>query len=245
MIEQEKQYYTFQQLKEKFNWPIKRSIGINEQIRYANSHGLEVSTFKKSNINYFIILNDYTNTFSKEEICIKYQWDISKCPDLLKYAENRGVYLKQLNFSKRPIYYTVIQDNIYWTEWKRYLNSNAEVCKEGYVRNIKTKLLVGTTKTSLGYLQYKDCVLNKCYMVHRMILETFNPIKNMESLLVDHIDGNRSNNNLSNLRWVSHQENMDFKTENWLNLEKILGQIIQKIGYEQTAIQLNNIFEKI
>lgn len=35
----------------------------------------------------------------------------------------------------------------------------------------------------------------------------FNPIENMEGLEVNHIDGNKLNNNLDNLEWCSTSEN--------------------------------------
>lgn len=49
----------------------------------------------------------------------------------------------------------------------------------------------------------------KVFSVHRLILETFEPNPNSANLQVNHKDGNKTNNNLSNLEWVTCKENID------------------------------------
>lgn len=41
------------------------------------------------------------------------------------------------------------------------------------------------------------------YSVHRLILENFSPIDNMNIMQVNHIDGNKTNNRLENLEWAT------------------------------------------
>lgn len=48
----------------------------------------------------------------------------------------------------------------------------------------------------------------KFFMIHRLVLETFSPIENSEKYQVNHIDGNKMNNNLDNLEWVTPSENI-------------------------------------
>lgn len=55
----------------------------------------------------------------------------------------------------------------------------------------------------------------KLHSVHRLVLETFKP--EGKELTVDHIDHNKRNNHLSNLRWLSRSEN-----ENDNNREEVI-----------------------
>ena len=46
-------------------------------------------------------------------------------------------------------------------------------------------------------------------LVHRLVAEAFIENDNATKICVDHIDTNKLNNNVTNLRWVSHKENMN------------------------------------
>lgn len=45
------------------------------------------------------------------------------------------------------------------------------------------------------------------YSVHRLILENFQPVENMDKLQINHIDGNKLNNKLKNLEWCDSSYN--------------------------------------
>lgn len=57
------------------------------------------------------------------------------------------------------------------------------------------------------------------YSVHRLILENFQPVEGMENLQVNHKDGNKENNCLSNLEWMTCEENIHHAMENKLRAE--------------------------
>lgn len=88
---------------------------------------------------------------------------------------------------------------------------NYEVSNLGRVRNIKTGLIRKLRNGSNTYQiidLYKDdapCVQNN-RLIHRLVAEAF--LGKHEGLQVNHIDGNKSNNCVSNLEWVTCSENI-------------------------------------
>lgn len=47
----------------------------------------------------------------------------------------------------------------------------------------------------------------KTFRLHRLVMMAFKPVKDMENLEVNHIDGNKKNNELENLEWCTASEN--------------------------------------
>ncbi len=86
--------------------------------------------------------------------------------------------------------------------------ANYEISRCGRVRNATTERMLKTT-TNAGDYQVINLTKNgksKTHYVHRLVAEAFvdNPA---EKRCVDHIDGDRKNNNCENLRYATHSEN--------------------------------------
>lgn len=87
------------------------------------------------------------------------------------------------------------------------------ISMDGDIFSLFGNKLLKTSLTRTGYkivnLSNNDRTGIKTESIHRLLAECFipNPYKFSE---VDHIDGNRSNNAIDNLRWCTHRQNMSF-----------------------------------
>lgn len=80
--------------------------------------------------------------------------------------------------------------------------------KDGSNRNYPGKpLLTETTKDNYQRITLMKDGKKKRYMAHRLIAFTFLPL-DKENPVVNHKDGNKSNNNVNNLEWCTASENM-------------------------------------
>lgn len=108
----------------------------------------------------------------------------------------------------KDIQYSRIKDGLYAIE------------EDGRVFSKSTGRYMKTSLDKDGYstvsLKNADDGYSK-FGIHRLLMIAFNPIEDMEHMTVNHIDGNKVNNSLSNLEWVTASENTYLAHKTGLN----------------------------
>lgn len=88
------------------------------------------------------------------------------------------------------------------------------VNEEGQVWSYRRQKFLKPYSDNRGYLKV-GLIVNyhrDQRRVHRLVLETFDPIEGMEDLEVNHLDECKTNNKLSNLQWCTKLENINYGT---------------------------------
>lgn len=126
--------------------------------------------------------------------------------------------------------------------WKNMKNFEGlyEVSNNGKIRNSRKKIL----KTTLNHNGYVIVYLSKnskkyAKKVHRLVAETFIP-KIEGKKQVNHIDGNKQNNNVLNLEWCDASENIKHAYKNKL-YEKQRNMAKRKLSEHSTARTVNQL----
>lgn len=111
------------------------------------------------------------------------------------------------------------------------------ISKDGSILDLNTKIINnniwfrGSVPTKETYYYYK--LTNNDHLVHRLILEAW--LYNEEPSLkyqVNHIDGNKANNTLDNLEWVTPSENIRHLFQTGLSNQNIVARIRHRLTKE-------------
>lgn len=104
--------------------------------------------------------------------------------------------------------------------WCSNIVEGYDISTLGRIRNNKTGHIIKPDKEEKGYcrLTIKVNGKKKHYAVHRLVAIAFIPNPN-NLPQVDHIDNDKSNNRVDNLRWVSNKENSQYR---WERIRKAL-----------------------
>ena len=105
--------------------------------------------------------------------------------------------------------------------WKYYMPLDVYVSTEGRIKNKEGKICSVCKKD--GYLYF----LGK--PVHRIVMETWKPVPGYAKLTVDHKNHNTFDNSISNLSWMTAEENITQDAKD------------RKINAPQTAVNTVNI----
>lgn len=122
------------------------------------------------------------------------------------------------------------------------------ISSDGRLKNDKG-LLLKPFMTNSGYLMIKlwnrDEHRHKRYYIHRLVADTFYE-GNHEGLEVNHIDGDKSNNFIGNLEWVTRSENQKHAIKTGLHIPyrlPIHPNECKKVRIIETGEEFNSLTE--
>ena len=114
---------------------------------------------------------------------------------------------------------------------------NYSVSRKGEVVNNLTGRIL---KARINHNGYKSLSLGSGnnFRVHRLVLSTFSPIDGWEELTVNHIDGDKLNNCLDNLEWLTLEDNKKHYYDNnkrILVFDDATGEVLEEVTRMEKA----------
>lgn len=115
---------------------------------------------------------------------------------MINIEDTKIVVYPNLSFNQE---YRIDKEGNVWSPYRGWHLVSKQEIQKGYYR--------------VGLMTDKG---RKFFMVHRLVMEAFNPIENSLDYEVNHIDGNKHNNNIKNLEWCTGSYNVRHSLETGL-----------------------------
>jgi len=176
---------------------------IRDGYRY---YDLRFNGCKKSKSAHRLVAETYLDN-SENLPCVHHKDGnrLNNCIDNLQWISfsDNNLQINKLNNCASDIVINTTIDE----KWTNYLNTYYSISSCGRVRNNKTQKILKGKITSGGYHEYCLHLNGKkvSILAHRLVYSAFNPSE--ELITINHIDGNKLNNNLNNLENITQQEN--------------------------------------
>lgn len=166
--------------------------------------------------------------------------------------DNRLENLRQITQAQNSINYTknkkvIINEEIFTENFKNINNlykgydfSNYKINDYGQLKNQHNKSLNPATNKLYKIVVLTDKTTKKRYNVriHQLVATIFLPNPN-NYLIVHHKDNNRENNNILNLEWVTHTQNINFSQAKKIGQFTLNDKLIKEFN------SVNDVFKEL
>ena len=169
-------------------------LSLNGSKKMYYAHRLVAETFLK-NPNHYPVVNHIDGNKLNNNIN-NLEW--------VSYSENTSQWHQLSTTIRKPIeYYTVDYANEIWKSFGSY-----DISSYGRIkRHNRNNLLKPTVTCGYYKVRLSENGLVQDYLVHQLVYKIFFTDYD-NTKIIDHIDGNKLNNNINNLRQVSNSENV-------------------------------------